>query len=115
LSSTTKTEIKLALYGAIGAIAPDILLFYSKRFTMPSVSFSRHLYIAATVLYVGLAAVVATAYPYGSKRSPVYAMGVGLALPVILSSITTALHASPLITRGMGDVTGSFLDLLRLW
>src|SRR4051812_30016685 len=35
---------KLALAGASGAIAPDALLLYSKRFTQPHLSFDWRLY-----------------------------------------------------------------------
>jgi len=53
-----------AILGAVGAIAPDIVLFYSKRWSMPSLTFDPYMYLAATILYVSLAAVVAGIYPY---------------------------------------------------
>src|SRR5687768_3143672 len=71
LSLSTKMPIwKRALFGAIGAIAPEVLLFYSKRSTMPGVTFSIAQYVAATVLYLGLAAMVAAIFPYRGRTTP---------------------------------------------
>ena len=101
----------LAIYGAIGAIAPDILLFYSKRWTMPSLTFHWGQYIGVTVLYIVLAAFVATIFPYGRQRKPWKAFGVGVSLPVIISGLASLGNNHVINPRG-AELAGTFWDLL---
>jgi hypothetical protein len=114
-------KIRQVLYAVAGAVAPDILLFYSKRFTMPSLSFSLGMFAAATLLYVLLAAVVALIFPFafipprnGKKEWKSFVVGVSL--PVIVGVYAT-LSRPPLLTNrgdsGTGEtIHGTLLDLL---
>jgi hypothetical protein len=100
-----------ALFGAIGGVAPDIVLFYSKRWTMPYLSFDPYMYLAATVLYLTLAAIVAAIYPYPNGARPWKAFCVGVALPSLMSALASINRARDLLPKGTG-VPGSFHDLL---
>src|SRR5271167_3800778 len=79
-------RLTCALLASIGALAPDIVLLYSKRWTMPSLSFDLSMYAAATLLYMGLAAVVGAIYPYRRKPYPWKAFTLGVALPIVVSA-----------------------------
>jgi hypothetical protein len=106
--------LKMGFYGALGAVAPDVLVLYSKRFTMSSLTFSLPQYCIATALYVALASCVAAVYPYGRKRGPMAAIGVGFALPIVLSAAASFARAPVIVPRGM-SMGGTLLDLLSLW
>lgn len=119
--SAQASKFKLSLIGALGAIAPDILILYSKRWTMPEVSFDIGMYLFATLFYVLLASFVSAIFPYKSLKKIDASLSwkafcVGVALPVIISGITSYIR-SPLITsRGSPiDVEGTFLDIISLF
>ena len=99
-----------AFLGGLGAVAPDIILLYSKRWTMPALTFDPYLYVAATVLYVALAAVVAAIYPYRREPHAWKAFGLGVALPVVISALATVSRSQILVAKG--SVPGSLHDLL---
>jgi hypothetical protein len=100
-----------AFFGGLGALAPDIILFYSKRWTMPTLTFDPYMYISATILYVTLAAVVAAIYPFKQGNRAWKAFRLGVALPTIISTLATINRARTLIPKGI-SVPGSFHDLL---
>src|SRR5258706_13387649 len=75
-----------ALCGAVGAVAPDTLLLFSKRFTMPDAHFSPSTYLLAMSLYVAMSAGFAVIFT--SERRMAVAMGVGL--PTFFSGLVTA-------------------------
>jgi hypothetical protein len=108
MSMTTKNA---AIFGALGALAPDIILFYSKRWTMPSLTFNPYMYLAATILYMGLAALVAGIYPYRREPYAWKAFSLGVALPVVISALASINRAQIVLPRGV-TVPGSFHDLL---
>ena len=110
---STKKRPALWLFGALGAIAPDIVLLYSKRWTMPSLTFDVWMYAGATALYLGLAAVVASIYPYGRNPSPWKAFALGVGLPVLISSLASLQHGTVISPRGE-IIPGTFWDLLSL-
>mgnify|MGYP007037739245 CR=1 FL=1 len=104
------------LFGGMGAIAPDILILYSKRWTMPSFTFDVSQYLIATIAYVCLAAVVASIYPYGKKPTPWKAFAVGAGLPVIISGLMAMRKGEVLEPRGGGQaLAGDLFDLMSLF
>jgi hypothetical protein len=108
-------KLEYAIFGGIGAISPDILLLYSKRFTMPSLEFSSIQFIVATLLYVGLAAVVSMIFPYRGQSSPWKAFSVGFCLPVILSGLLS-IQRDPLLTpKGGAKIPGTLTDIMSLY
>lgn len=108
--------LQKALFGGIGSIAPDILILYSKRWTMPSFSFDVWQYLIATIAYVCLAAVVASIYPYGKKPTPWKAFAVGAGLPVIISGLMAMKKGEVLEPRGGGQaLEGDLFDLMSLF
>jgi hypothetical protein len=107
-----------AAHGAAGAVAPDILLLWSKRFTMPSLIFSFRLYGLATILYMLLAAVVATiTVPTNRRNAAVRSFGVGVALPFIVAGLAAAARAAADQSRSpiVHPVYGHWLDVLSLF
>ncbi len=113
--------LRLALFGAFGAILPEIVLLYSKRWTMPHLEFSEWQYALITALYMGSSAVVAAIFPYRGTPTPWKAVTVGIGLPTIISAATGAVNRAlnPVInggTRGVDEpVSGTFIDLLSLF
>lgn len=103
----------MALYAALGAVAPDVVLLYSKRFTMPDLTFSVAQYVGATVLYLGLAAALALVFPYRGRPSPYKAFAVGVALPLIVAALASVSRPTPVVPRGV-VLPGEFLDLIAL-
>lgn len=103
-----------AVFGVCGAIAPEILLFYSKRFTAPGITFSLVQYVLATILYLSLSALVAAIFPYRGRPTPWKAFVVGVALPVIISAAAALKSGYNVAPRG-GTVEGDFLQLIALW
>ncbi|MBD2757863.1 hypothetical protein [Spirosoma validum] len=110
-----ESRLNLAITGGIGAVAPDILLLYSKRWTMPDITFSLELYLVATLMYVLLAGFVASIFPYGKlargKNSLWVAFGIGVCLPIVIAGVTTIFKSEPVATRGEASV-GRFVDLI---
>ncbi len=106
--------LERAVFGAIGAIAPDILILYSKRFTMSALTFVQWQYWMATLLYLGLAAIVASIYPYKGRGTRWKAMAVGFSLPIVLASLATALRGNLVSPRGT-SLSGTLLDMMSLF
>jgi len=101
----------MAIYSALGAVAPDVVLLYSKRFTMPNLTFSIAQYAAATLLYVGLAAALAIVFPYKGRPSPYKAFALGVALPLVIAGLATVTKAPTVVPRGV-PIPGELLDLI---
>jgi len=115
----TQSKGPLAFYAMVGAVAPDILILYSKRWTMPQVTFSIPQYLFASILYLALAAIVSLIFPYktvfrNTANLPWKAFSVGFSLPVVLSTIA-ALSRSQLITPRGGSIAGTLHDLVSLF
>jgi hypothetical protein len=104
----------LAFYGALGAVAPDIMILYSKRWTMPSLTFEPSQYAIATALYIFLAAIVATIYPYRNRASTWKAFVVGVGLPTIMSGAMSLQGLIALSPRGQ-SIPGTVWDLVTLF
>lgn len=103
-----------ALYAAVGAISPDVLILYSKRWSMPALTFDVRQYAAATICYIGVAAVVATIYPFGGKPSKWKAFLLGVGLPLVVSGAATLSRGQVISPRGL-PIKGTLLDLLSLF
>jgi hypothetical protein len=108
-----------ALYAMIGAIAPDILILYSKRWTMPQVTFSIPQYTFASILYLGLAGIVSLIFPYktvfkSEANLPWKSFSIGFSLPLILSTIAALSRSQLIVPRG-GSMSGTLHDLLALF
>jgi len=108
----TKEKLLLGLCAGFGALAPDILLFWSKRFTMPGLTFEIWQYCAAALFYMGLSAFVALIYPY---KNPTYwkAFSIGVLLPTVISGIASIGRPVTISPRG-GFIPGTLLDLISL-
>ncbi|MGA8756123.1 MAG: hypothetical protein WB611_07295 [Stellaceae bacterium] len=115
-------------YGAFGAILPDVILFESKRFSAPLLTFNLVQYIVVTLLYMAAAGIVARVFPFRGGPTPWKAILVGISLPVIVSSATAAIdgaHApealslrGPLTTEAAHDqvkLPGTLVDLMALF
>ncbi len=105
---------ELAFYGAFGAVAPDIVLLYTKRWSMPSLTFSLTQYVTVTGLYLLLAAIVATAFPYGKQPTRWKAFVLGVCLPVVISGLAS-LHKGIVVAPRGSQLAGSLWDLLALF
>ena len=104
------------MFGAIGAVAPDIIILYSKRWTMPSFEFEYIQYVIVTLIYLVLAGVVAMIYPYPKKKAKTwYAFCIGVALPVILSAVISTQRGEVIIPRGVIGIQGGIIDLMSLF
>jgi len=103
----------IAFYGALGSFAPDILLLYSKRFSQPDLVFSPSQYFAAMSLYVILAALVSSIYPYKGRVTAWKAFLVGATLPIVVSAAASVARPASVSTRGL-PLPGTLLDLLAL-
>jgi hypothetical protein len=105
----------LALSGAIGAVAPDVVLAYSKRFTMPEVTFEPSQYVLVTFIYMVLAAIVAVIFPYPNPRTLWKAFAVGAALPLIIAGLASAVPNQRIEPLGPGiQQPGTLLDLISI-
>ncbi len=107
-------KVPLAAYGAVGSIAPNIVLFGTKPITMPALTFESWQYAVALGLYASLAALVATIYPYGRRPTPWKAFVVGLLLPSILAAAMSVRANPPIPTRGE-PIAGDLWSLLSLF
>jgi hypothetical protein len=110
----SQSRLSLAIAGAIGAVAPDIVILYSKRWSAPDLSFDTVQYAVATAIYVALAAFVAAIFPYGDKRSSWKAFAIGVGLPVVLSALATLGTGARISPRGFGALPGTLLDLMAM-
>jgi len=108
------TKVQEGLYGGMGAIAPDVLILYSKRWTMPSLTFDLQMFVVATLIYVALAAVVACIIPYKGVRTGWKAFGTGIALPIVLSG-AASFARDPVISPRGETLPGTMIDLLSLF
>lgn len=114
-SDSKSTRLHLAGFGALGALAPDALVLYTKRFTMPSLEFSWSQYLFATALYVVLAAIVAAIFPYPGRKSSWKGFCTGFGLPVVLSGILALQRDPILVPKGGATLAGTLLDLMSLF
>jgi hypothetical protein len=109
-----KRKLHLGAFAAVGAIAPDILILYSKRWTMPSLTFDPWMYVFASALYMVLAATVAMIYPFGRGVSPWRAFAVGVTLPLLVSGLASLQRGVVIAPRG-DTIEGTLWDLLSLF
>lgn len=81
---------------------------------MPSLTFDLWMYVVATILYIGLAAVVAMIYPF-RKTDPTWkAFILGVTLPIVLSGLASVQHGVIIAPRG-SSIEGSLLDMISLF
>lgn len=104
---------QLFWYGAIGAVAPDIVLMYSKRFTAADLVFDATHYIGATLAYLILAGVLATIVP--KKRTTATAFSVGVLVPAIVALIGAVSLPRAYATRGSDNWISTFVELFRMF
>jgi peptidoglycan/LPS O-acetylase OafA/YrhL len=114
MNETFKQRLILLAFGAMGSVAPDIILFYSKRVTMPDTYFSVAQYSIATALYMALAGVVATIFPYRGRATSWKAFVVGVSLPLIVSAVVSTQRPAMVSPRGF-PVPGELIDLLSMF
>ena len=105
--------MQLGLTAGVGAVAPDIIILYSKRWTMPSLTFDPWMYLAATLLYVGLALVVGMIYPFKRKDAVWKAFALGVTLPIIVSGLASLQRGVVIAPRGK-TIAGTLWDLISL-
>jgi hypothetical protein len=106
---------RLSLFGALGALAPDVLIVYSKRWTEPALAFDPWQYAVALLVYVLLAAIVAAIFPYRGGARNWKAFAVGVTLPVIVAGLLAIPLAAVPMPRGVDGLPGSVLDLMALF
>jgi len=120
--------LRLFGYGAFGALVPDVLLLYSKRFTAPLLAFESWQVLLVTLIYAITAGLVAQIFPYPGEKTPWKSLAVGITLPVIIAGVIGAgdrlsqAGTTRLSTRGPtpaahGDapkIQGSVIDLMAL-
>jgi hypothetical protein len=104
---------KLAAAGAMGSLAPEIVLLYSKRWTMSGVRFEMTQYVLVSLLYAALAGFVAMIYPYRGSAARWKAFQTGMALPILVG-VAASLVRDRVTERGL-DQIGSLTDLLSLF
>lgn len=109
-----RRKLQLGACAAVGAIAPDILILYSKRWTMPSLTFDPWMYIFASALYIVLAATVAMIYPFGRGVSSWKAFAVGVTLPLVISGLASLQRGVVIAPRG-DTIEGTLWDILSLF
>jgi len=122
--------MKFFFFGALGAILPDVLLFESKRFTAPLLTFDLPQYCIVRVLYMLSAGIVASVIPLPGGTTPWKAILVGVTLPAIISASTAAADRLPrpageqLVLRGapvgeekadIGKMPGNIIDLMAVF
>lgn len=113
------SKLLLALYAMVGAVAPDIVILYSKRWTMPQVSFNIGQYVLASIFYLALAGIVSLIFPYKSvfkntSNLPWKAFSIGFSLPIVLSTVAALTRSNLITTRG-NNISGTIHDLLALF
>ncbi|MBS0353066.1 MAG: hypothetical protein JSR83_04075 [Proteobacteria bacterium] len=101
-------------FGMAGALAPDIALLYSKRFTMPGLHFEWQQYLLATTLYVILGGIVAMIFPHRGGATPWKAFSVGVALPVVLSALASTQRPEIISPRG-STIPAAFIDVISMF
>lgn len=79
-------------YGAFGSLLPDCILFYSKRFTAPLLTFNIVQYAIVLTIYALVAGFVARIFPYREGYAPWKATVVGITLPSIVSGLISIAH-----------------------
>lgn len=114
-------------FGSLGAIVPDVILLYSKRFTAPALEFTTAQFITSTLIYMITAGIVAAIYPYKTRPPKKWNfLTVGIVFPVIISSLVAVADRTlseqniGLTLRGgvehantpEASVSGSLIDLL---
>jgi hypothetical protein len=107
-------RIKLALYGVVGAMAPDVLILYSKRWTMPGLSFDAQQYLIGMGIYLLLAAVIAPIFPYRGKPTEWKAFALGVTLPIVVAGLLSTQRQELIAPRGI-SIPGTLLDLMSLF
>jgi len=113
------SKLLLAVYAMIGAATPDIVILYSKRWTMPQVTFNITQYILASSLYLILAGIVSLIFPYQSvfknkSNLPWKSFSIGFSLPIVLSTMAALTRSDLVATRG-GNIPGTLHDLVALF
>jgi hypothetical protein len=114
-ASPWRERLILAIYGALGALAPDILILYSKRYTLQPFEFAPIQYFIATGIYVVMAATLAAVYPFRGPKTAWRGFAIGFTLPVVLSGLLSMQRGEVSIPKGGGTVAGTLLDLMSLW
>ena len=105
---------KLAAAGAMGSLAPEIVLLYSKRWTMSGVRFEITQYLLVTLLYAALAGFVTMIYPYRGTTARWKAFQTGMALPIVVGMAASLVRDPRVTERGL-DQIGSLTDLISLF
>jgi hypothetical protein len=104
-----------AACGAIGAIAPDVIILYSKRFSMSAFEFVTWQYVVATAVYVALGAFVAAIFPLKGRDTAWKAFGIGFCLPIVLGAVLATQRGTVIAPRGVITIPGTLLDLMSLF
>ena len=119
------------LFGSLGAVLPDVVLLYSKRFSAPTLEFTSAQYVVTTLIYMIAAGIVAQIYPYKARTPRKWNfLTVGVVFPVIISSLISAAdrtlseEKNGLSLRGGGvehaikheeRVSGTLVDILSIY
>lgn len=114
MHETIKSRVIAATTAAVGALAPDVLIIYSKRWGTDALALPSWQFAAATLAYLAVAAVIGGIFPYKPRPSAWQGFAVGVGTPVILSALAAAAKPVSLAPRGL-DIAPTWWDLLALW
>jgi len=103
-----------AMAAAAGALAPDVLIVYSKRWGTDALALPGWQFFAATLLYLVVAGLIGAVFPYRPRPSAWKGFAVGVGTPVILSALASTAKPLTLAPRGL-EIPPSFWDLIALW
>jgi uncharacterized membrane protein len=107
-------RVLASICAACGALAPDVLILYSKRWTAEGLVFEPTQYLVATILFVLLAWLVGLVYPYRPYATPWKGFVVGVCTPVVIGAIITSAKPASIAVRGQ-MLQGTLIDLISLW
>lgn len=114
MTNSLRLRLTAAACAVAGAIAPDVLIVYSKRWAVPPVDLPNWQYFVATLMYIGIAAVLGAIFPYRPQPSAWKGFGVGVGTPVILGMLASAIKPVSLAPRGI-ELSATFWDLMSIW
>jgi len=114
MQAEIKPRFIAAAMAMAGALAPDVLIIYSKRWGPDALALPGWQFAAATLAYLVVAGVIGGIFPYKPRPSPWRGFAVGVGTPVILSALAAVAKPVSLAPRGV-EIAPTWWDLLALW
>jgi hypothetical protein len=114
MEESTKQRVIAAVAAMAGALAPDVLIIYSKRWGENALVLPAWQFFAASLAYLAIAGIIGGIFPYRPRPSAWQGFAVGVGTPVILSALAAAAKPASLAPRGV-EIAATWWDLLALW